>query len=57
MVIDDGVSKRLSLRKGLNIVRCAVLNAPGVSDICARFLTAEDRPMKRFTVKLGDVAR
>jgi hypothetical protein len=57
MVIDDGVSKRLSLKKGPNIVRCAVLNAPGVSDFCARFLNAEDRPMKGFTVKLGDVAR
>ena len=57
MVIDDGVSKRLSLKKGPNIVRCAVLNAPGVSDICARFLSMEDRPMKRFTVKLGGIAR
>jgi len=57
MVIDDGVSKRLLLKKGQNIVRCAVLNAPGVSDICARFLSMEDRPMKRFTVKLGGIAR
>jgi len=57
MVIDDGVSKRLSLKKGPNIVRCAVINAPGVSDICARFLNAEDKPVKGFTVKLGDVAR
>jgi hypothetical protein len=55
MVIDDGVSKRLMLKKGPNIVRCAVLNAPGVSDICARFLDAEDRPVKGLTVKLGDV--
>ncbi|MBN1569856.1 MAG: acetylxylan esterase [Acidobacteria bacterium] len=57
MVIDDGVSKRLSLKKGPNIVRCAVINAPGVSDICARFLDAEDKPVKGFTVKLGEVAR
>ena len=57
MIIDDGVSKRLSLKKGPNIVRCAVLNAPGVSDICARFLGMEDRPMKRFTVKIGGIAR
>ena len=57
MIIDDGVSKRLSLKKGPNIVRCAVLNAPGVSDICARFLSVEDRPMKGFTVNLGGVAR
>ena len=57
MVIDDGVSKRLSLKKGPNVVRCAVINAPGVSDICARFLDAQDKPVKGFTVKLEDVAR
>jgi len=57
MVIDDGVSKRFSLKKGPNVVRCAVINAPGVSDICARFLDAEDQPVKGFTVKLRDVAR
>ena len=57
MVIDDGVSKLLSLKKGPTVVRCAVINAPGVSDICARFLDAEDQPVKGFTVKLGDVAR
>jgi hypothetical protein len=57
MVIDDGVSRRLSLKKGANVVRCAVINAPGVSAICARFLNAEDKPVKGFTVKLGDVAR
>ena len=57
MVIDDGVSRRLLLKKGPNIVRCAVINSPGVSDFCARFLDAEDRPIKGFTVKLGDVAR
>ena len=31
MVIDDGVSKRLTLHKGQNIVRCAVINSPGTS--------------------------
>lgn len=52
MVVDDGVSKRLSLKKGPNVVRCAVINAPGVSDICARFLDAEDKPVKGFIVNL-----
>jgi hypothetical protein len=52
MVIDDGVSKRLTLRKGPNVVRCAVINSPGVSAICMRFLDAEDKPLKGFTVKL-----
>jgi hypothetical protein len=57
MVLDDGVSKRLLLKKGPNILRCGVINSPGVSDLCARFLDAEDKPMKRFTVNLGSVAR
>ena len=57
MVIDDGVSKRLALKKGPNLLRCAVINSPGVSDLCARFLDAEDKPVKGFTVKLEDVRR
>ncbi|MBN1123614.1 MAG: hypothetical protein JXA82_01305 [Sedimentisphaerales bacterium] len=57
MVIDDGVSRRLSLKRGQNVVRCAVLNSPGVSDICARFLDAEHKPVKGFIVNLEDAAR
>jgi hypothetical protein len=56
-VIDDGVSKRLTLKKGSNILRCAVINGGGATDFCARFLDAEDRPLKGFTVSLGEVAK
>jgi len=56
-VIDDGVSKRLTLRKGANIVRCAVFNAGGATDFCARFLGADEKPLKRFTIILEDVAK
>ncbi len=38
MLVDDGVSKRLTLNKGPNVVRCAILNAPGLSNMCARFV-------------------
>jgi hypothetical protein len=41
-VIDDGVSKRLTLKKGPNIVRCAIINGGGATDFCARFLDGED---------------
>ena len=51
-MIDDGVSKRLTLKKGLNIVRAAIINGGGATDFCARFLDAEDRPIKGFTVRL-----
>jgi hypothetical protein len=51
-VIDDGVSKRLSLQKGSNVVRAAVFNAGGATDFCARFLDAENKPVKEITVRL-----
>jgi hypothetical protein len=54
-VIDDGVSKRLTLKKGANVVRGAVINGGGATDFCARFLDREDRPLKGFTVSVGDV--
>jgi hypothetical protein len=56
-VIDDGVSKRLTLKKGSNIVRCAVINGGGATDFCARFLDAEDKPVKNFAVNLGDAGK
>jgi hypothetical protein len=51
-VIDDGVSKRLTLKKGHNVVRAAVINAGGATDFCARFLGPDDRPVKDITVRL-----
>jgi hypothetical protein len=51
-VIDDGVSKRLTLRKGRNVIRAAIVNAGGATDFCARFLDAEDRPVTGLTVSL-----
>jgi hypothetical protein len=52
-VIDDGVSKRLTLNKGTNIVRAAIVNGGGATDFCAQFLDAEDKPIKDFTVSLN----
>ena len=54
-VIDDGVSKRLTLKKGPNLLRCAVINGGGATDFCARFLDGEDKPLKGFTVSVGAV--
>jgi len=56
-VVDDGVSKRLTLKKGPNVVRCAVINGGGATDFCARFLDEEGKPLKGFTVSVGDVAK
>jgi hypothetical protein len=52
MLVDDGVSKRLTLNKGANVVRCAVVNAPGLSNMCARFLDADGKPLKELIVTL-----
>jgi hypothetical protein len=48
-VIDDGVSKRLTLEKGANVIRAAIINAGGATDFCARFLDEHDRPVKTLT--------
>ena len=53
-VIDDGVSRRLTLQKGPNVVRAAVINGAGATDFCARFLDGEYRPVKDITVTLTD---
>lgn len=55
-VIDDGVSKRLTLHKGQNIIRAAIVNGGGATDFCARLLDANDKPIKEVTVSLGEIA-
>jgi hypothetical protein len=51
-VIDDGVSKRLTLKKGPNVIRAAVVNGGGATDFCARILDAGDKPLTDFVVNL-----
>jgi hypothetical protein len=51
-VIDDGVSRRLTLRKGRNVIRAAILNGGGATDFCARFLDENDRPIEGLQVTL-----
>jgi hypothetical protein len=46
--IDDGVSKKLTLKKGPNTVRFLVVQNGGMVDCCARFLDANDRPVTRL---------
>jgi hypothetical protein len=53
-VIDDGVSKRLTLKQGANVIRGAILNAGGATDFCARFLDSQDRPLTGITVSLTE---
>ena len=53
-VIDDGVSKRLNLKKGSNVVRGAIINGGGATDFCARFLDKDEKPLIDFTVNLNN---
>lgn len=50
MVMDDGVSSRLTLNKGKNIIRGVVINGPGMSDFCVRFLDDKGQPIKNMMI-------
>ena len=50
MVEDDCVSQRLTLKKGRNILRFALVNGPGLSDLCARFIDENLKPITNYTI-------
>lgn len=52
MVEDDGMSPRLTLKKGRNTLRCAVINGPGLADMCVRFLDEKGDPITNYNVKI-----
>jgi len=52
MVMDDVVSKPLTLNKGKNVLRGAVINGPGLSDFCVRFVDENGTPVKDITQAL-----
>lgn len=51
MVVDDGLSPRLTLKKGRNVLRCAVINGPGLSDFCVRFLDENGNPITNYQIR------
>ena len=50
MVVDDCMSKRLTLKKGRNVIWGAVINGPGMSDFCLRFVDEAGKPVTNFTL-------
>jgi hypothetical protein len=52
MVMDDVISKPLTLNKGKNVLRGAVINGPGLSDFCVRFVDDNGNPVKDITTSL-----
>lgn len=50
MVMDDCASELLTLRKGRNVIWGAVINGPGMSDFCVRFVNECGCPVTNFTI-------
>ena len=50
MVMDDCTSGRLTLKKGRNYIWGAVINGPGMSDFCARFIDEAGNPVRNITL-------
>ena len=50
MVEDDGMSPRVMLHKGQNVLRFAVINGPGLSDCCVRFIREDGKPVTTFKI-------
>jgi len=57
MVMDDCVSKRLTLQKGRNVIRGAVINGPGLSDFCVRFIDENGQPIKNIVLSLENAGK
>jgi hypothetical protein len=52
MVMDDVLSRRLTLNKGRNVIRGAVINGPGLSDFCVRLVDENGAPVRDLTLAL-----
>ena len=51
-VMDDCASQRLTLKKGRNVIWGAVINGPGMSDFCCRFIDEAGMPVKNITLSV-----
>ena len=50
LIADNVTSSRLTLKKGRNIIRGAVINGPGMANFCVRFLDEKGLPIKNLTI-------
>jgi hypothetical protein len=50
MIVDNVTSSRLTLKKGKNIIRGAVINGPGMANFCVRFLDEKGAPIKNLGI-------
>jgi len=50
LIVDDCMSRRLTLKKGRNILRGAVLNGQGMATFCLRFVDEKGLPVTGYTI-------
>lgn len=50
LIVDDCMSRRVTLKKGRNILRGAVFNGQGMATFCLRFVDESGRPVTGYTV-------
>lgn len=50
LVMDDMMSRRLTLRKGENVIRGVVFNGPGMADFCVRFVDENGQAVRNITI-------
>jgi len=52
VIADLATSSPLTLRKGKNVVRVAIMNGQGMANFCVRFLDEKGQPVKNFTLSV-----
>ena len=48
--MDDAASKRLTLKKGRHVITGSVINGPGMSDFCVRFVKEDGTPVLNYSI-------
>lgn len=51
MIVDNVTSPRLTLKKGKNIIRGAVINGPGMCTFAVRFIDENGLPVTNFSIR------
>ncbi|MCI5664263.1 MAG: acetylxylan esterase [Mediterranea sp.] len=51
MVKDDCTSARLTLKRGRNVLRGSVINGPGMSDFCVRFIDEKGNAVTNLSIQ------
>jgi hypothetical protein len=51
MIVDNVTSPLITLKKGKNIIRGAVINGPGMCNFAVRFTDEKGMPVKNFSIR------